>query len=593
MRMSARGLVLLLLLLLAVAAPLNAVGKPGKPGPQPPFPPGVEVEPYLLVEESDLEGTSRTYIMRNWSWLHQTVPVPGSLANISPQDDQIAYSLGSKQQMHVWKCDRDGDNDICLTHPTGGAVLVPIDIGEMVHVPIGPAPVSIEVPALWSQHEIALPGTQDCASIGHKWFVKRVPQKVRFKPRVVDKKPDLGKGPGGYEPPKPVVNCRPFWSPDASRIAYQHCLNPSECPCADPVFQFWVMDADGGNAHRVSQAEDRCPLFGGSWAPDGWYLIYRATRAMAGGTEKGLGIVVNRNGGQVRGLQNVGEVPDWSPDGTQVVSWIMDWPEDPSGNPNGEEGCWVRLYRTDPVTDAILDADQPLWEKFLPIALLQTADGSVDIQRVTWTAHLPKWSPTGRHVAFLGIDWDRFSAALAADQDANYKKYVEVWMVDTATRHCQRLTENDKYEYHLQWTGPNTFPSLQRVRMMDVTVSFTEVQQRGRTTIVVTDLPATNQPTPPWTGLSRRYDISTTAQYSGPVYISMTYEEQLGMLEGNMRMVCYNPLLNRWDNVTDLINQEENVVTGVVNSLSPWPYQDQSAASTFMLIGWPGLQPPP
>ena len=60
-----------------------------------------------------------------------------------------------------------------------------------------------------------------------------------------------------------TANLRPAWSPDAKRIAFQR----SE---SDGQYHVHVMNADGGNARRVTagDVDDRHP----AWSPDGRLL---------------------------------------------------------------------------------------------------------------------------------------------------------------------------------------------------------------------------------------------------------------------------------------------------------------------------------
>lgn len=62
-------------------------------------------------------------------------------------------------------------------------------------------------------------------------------------------------------------------------------------------------------------------------------------------------------------------------------------------------------------------------------------------------------------------------------------------------------------------------------------------------------------------------DVSTTASYSGPVQITIPYNESLVPDEQNVRFLHHGP--DGWEDATVSINMQSNTVTGQVISLSP------------------------
>jgi hypothetical protein len=63
------------------------------------------------------------------------------------------------------------------------------------------------------------------------------------------------------------------------------------------------------------------------------------------------------------------------------------------------------------------------------------------------------------------------------------------------------------------------------------------------------------------------FDIATSASYSGPVQITIPYNESLVSDEQNVRFLHYGP--NGWEDATISLNAQSNTVTGQVMSLSP------------------------
>lgn len=63
------------------------------------------------------------------------------------------------------------------------------------------------------------------------------------------------------------------------------------------------------------------------------------------------------------------------------------------------------------------------------------------------------------------------------------------------------------------------------------------------------------------------FDVTTTVLYSGPVQITIPYNQSLVSDEENVRFLHYG--LNGWEDATVSINTQSNTVTGKVTSLSP------------------------
>ena len=170
------------------------------------------------------------------------------------------------------------------------------------------------------------------------------------------------------------------------------------------------------------------------------------------------------------------------------------------------------------------------------------------------------WSPRGTHIAFL--------AALPFDPDGPvYKAQNEVWMYELATGVLTRLTNNDIAEEFLMWRGPNTYPDDPEVTVGTVTVSFAEVTEPGLTIVSR----RSEQPESPscYRFGDHYYEISTSAKYSDPVAICVTYrdDEAPGGDEQNLSLLRYDETSGQWEDITTSRDGDANVVCGRVDSL--------------------------
>src|SRR5262249_8885752 len=67
------------------------------------------------------------------------------------------------------------------------------------------------------------------------------------------------------------------------------------------------------------------------------------------------------------------------------------------------------------------------------------------------------------------------------------------------------------------------------------------------------------------------YDLTTAAQYQGPVNICITYDpSQLQGPESALLLLHYDQMAQAWDDVTTSLDQVNNVICGSTRSLSPF-----------------------
>jgi hypothetical protein len=109
----------------------------------------------------------------------------------------------------------------------------------------------------------------------------------------------------------------PAWSPDGSRIAFESNRGGS--------LDVWVMNADGGDPRRLTEARPADPPAGSghaagapAWSPDGTQLAYTA-----GTNARSALWVMGADGGGKRPLTGDASasdyLPDWTPDGEYVA----------------------------------------------------------------------------------------------------------------------------------------------------------------------------------------------------------------------------------------------------------------------------------
>jgi len=105
----------------------------------------------------------------------------------------------------------------------------------------------------------------------------------------------------------------------------------------------------------------------------------------------------------------------------------------------------------------------------------------------------------------------------------------------------------------------------------DVTITFGNVTSEGITTLNV----SSTGPEPPsgfklTTETPTYYDIKTTANYTGPIQLSVTYNDT-GLTqdqENNLRLMHWNETLQQWIDITTSIDTENDIIYGETSHLS-------------------------
>nr|QNO54193.1 Tol-Pal system protein TolB [Methanosarcinales archaeon ANME-1 ERB7] len=137
----------------------------------------------------------------------------------------------------------------------------------------------------------------------------------------------------------------PTWSPDGTRIAY----HVGGTTVTDR--RIWVMDADGSNAHKLSESPGDFP----AWSPDGTKIAY------CGEVEKDIRLIHPDGTGDTQ-LCADGALPAWSPDGKKIAHRSL------------TDGC--------------------IWT--------MNADGSGNVKISTNSGKHPAWSSDGAKIAYEG-----------------------------------------------------------------------------------------------------------------------------------------------------------------------------------------------
>ncbi|MGD0111280.1 MAG: S-layer homology domain-containing protein [Armatimonadota bacterium] len=368
------------------------------------------------------------------------------------------------------------------------------------------------------------------------------------------------------------VNCFPTWSADARMIAFQHATPAIGQQRCGNGWQVWLMNADGTNLHQWLTS----PTYiteSPSWSPDGYSLACQSADQSC--------VTGDITGANVTALLGVnGRDVQWSRDGSKIAYTTM-----LSDTVGGETGVWDQLCLADPDGSNV----QVVAQQFLKDSDLQAHIAKYNFQPSTtdWVGQIrwiagprnPKWSPLGDQVAFL--------AALPFDPNgAEFWYQIEVWLYDLNTQQLTRVTTDTYWDDWLSWTGPNTTSTHPAVTVGSTSVTFPQVDKDGWTSIMRTEvLP----PLPTsYLRLDNFYQITSTAQVSGPATVAMSYAdaEIAATAESHIAMLLYDAATSQWEDTTTSRDATNKVVSGEASELGlmglayPLPTSDFSDVSS-------------
>jgi len=125
------------------------------------------------------------------------------------------------------------------------------------------------------------------------------------------------------------------------------------------------------------------------------------------------------------------------------------------------------------------------------------------------------------------------------------------------------------------------------VTLESATVTFPDVSGSGTTTATVsTENPGGPTPSDFYVIEGNFIDITTTADYSGPVTVGIRYDESQVSNEESLRLFHWDGL--EWEDITTSVDTVENIVYGQVASLSPF-FIGEPAALPVANAGGPYL----
>jgi dipeptidyl aminopeptidase/acylaminoacyl peptidase len=225
-------------------------------------------------------------------------------------------------------------------------------------------------------------------------------------------------------------------SPDGSTIAYQLSRpRRADEPPGVARNELWMIPAPGGEARRLTQGDDRMPR----WSPDGRRVAFLGRRPETATPQVHL---LEMTGGEARPLTTAPAAVSsfkWSPDGRALAYTYTDPPTDQERRDTTQGRDWTvadhnykhtRLYRLDVASgksEAVTRADLTVhdydWspdgqqlvigaartptidDSFMGVRLyiVPAAGGTPEpFVETTGKLGLPRWSPDGRTIAWLG-----------------------------------------------------------------------------------------------------------------------------------------------------------------------------------------------
>jgi len=344
-------------------------------------------------------------------------------------------------------------------------------------------------------------------------------------------------------------DCR--WAPDGHRVVYTVWNPPNAYTWPWGNVDIWIANDDGTDARPLVASEEyreRWPV----WSADGMWLAYG--KASSGGdwlwlirydgTDDHALVATGVDGYPGYVVDWIGWETAWKPDGKEIATIF---------SANDGLGNWIQGV-------GAISRDGGMMK---PVFL---SPNNVICCAQT---HLPQWSPDGTKIVFNSghhLDpadlpgWGEFSTG------------PELWMMNAdGTGTPTRLTYDYSYDSYVSWWAPNTAAGgAASVTKGDTTVNFGNVTGTGSTSITVFNEPPGPEPAG-FEFMQDYYEISTTAAFTGPITVSIHYDDTGMTLAEEQALSLVHWEGGKWVDITvrpiDTVN---NIITGQCASLSPF-----------------------